>query len=149
MAKKNKNIKKNNDVIQKTTVKQSYSSDTKKSVWLFDKIDRDGRFAFDINRNDFEHKHFLDKMISYSRMTWQDIKKQTHDKSKSKNHFISADLLAKEAQDRLRVLHLEEYSDSIFSFAFLNKLRIFGYRDNEFFHVLWYDPKHEIYPVDQ
>lgn len=145
-----KTAKNGSDQPEKRTAKQTYSSDRLYPVWRFDKLDRGGKFAFDLNREDFEHKHFLDKMISYSRLSWQEIKRQTHDKSgKSKNHFIPADELSKEAQERIKILHLEEYSDSIFSFAFLNKLRIFGYRENEYFYVLWYDPNHEIYPVEK
>ena len=147
---KNKSTKKTVPVAKKQTVKSTYSSDNMKSVWLFDKLDRDGKFAFDVNRDDFEAKLFLDKMISYSSMTWQEIKLQTHDtKNKSKNHFIPGEDLSKEAQERIRALHYEEYSDSIFSFAFLNLIRVFGIRENEYFHVVWYDPKHEICKVDR
>lgn len=46
-------------------------------------------------------------------------------------------------------MKLDEYSDSIFSFALQNKLRIIGLRINEIFHILWYDPNHEVYPVNK
>lgn len=150
MAKKDKQTKKADSSAQKQTVKEAYSSDNMKSVWLFDKLDRDGKYAFDIRRDDFDSNLFLDKMISYSNMTWRDIKKQTHDrKNKSKNHFIPVDDMTKEAQDRITALHYEQYSDSIFSFALMNLVRVFGIRENEYFHVLWYDPKHEVYTVDK
>ena len=144
---KNKKTKKTVSTTEKKTVKAAAGSDTLKSVWLFDKLDRDGVFRFDINRDDFSAKLFLDKMISYSNMTWQEIKQQTHDNKRSKNHYISAEELSKEAQNRIKALHYEEYADCIFSFAFENMIRIFGIRENEYFHVVWYDPKHEICPV--
>ncbi len=118
-------------------------------VWIFDKIDRDGEYAFDINQDYFEHKLFLDKMLSYSTMTWADVKKQTHDGGKSKNHYYPFDDISNVAQKRLLALGLEERSDDIFSFAFTSSLRIVGYRENEKFYVLWYDPKHNIYPVSK
>lgn len=79
-------------------------------------------------------------------MTWTEVKKQTHDDGKSKHHFLSPQFLSPEAAERLKAKQLEEYSDSIFSFALDNKLRLVGIRKNEDFHVLWYDPEHEVCP---
>lgn len=142
-----KNIKKCRHEARKNTIKEyGYSSDDKKVIWCFDMIDKDGKYAFNLDRKDFLHKIFLDKMIGYSSMTWDEIKRQTHDKGKSKNHFVSFDKLSKEAVQRCAIKHLEEYTDSLFSFALTNKLRIVGIRKNEYFHVLWYDPAHEICP---
>lgn len=141
-----KSTKRNASASTKTTVRLPQSTDHKRIVWVYDKIDRSGKFAFDLNRIDFDHKEFLDKMINYSNATWTDVKKQTHDNNKSKHHFIAFDELSKDAQKRFESLKLEEYSDSIFSFAFRNKLRILGIRENENFHVLWYDPNHEACP---
>ena len=61
----------------KTTVRISVGSESSKVLWIFDKIDRDGLFAFNINRSDFDHKGFLDKLISYSPMTWAEVRRQT------------------------------------------------------------------------
>ena len=134
----------------KSTVKGKESSENLQSVWLFDRIDRAGKFSFDINRADFRPKEFLEKMINYSNMTWSEINKQTHDDGKSKHHFLrDVRKFSKEAQERVENLKLTEDTDRIFSFALTNKLRIIGLRDREFFHVLWYDPEHEIYPSEK
>jgi hypothetical protein len=109
-------------------------------------IDRSGKFAFDLEREEFQHKEFMQKMVDYSSMTWSEVKRQTHDNGKSKHHFLSEDSLSKEALERMQSRQLGEYSDSIFSFALQNKLRIVGIREDEHFHVLWYDPEHEICP---
>ena len=133
--------------ISKTTVIPHESSENSKIVWLFDKIDKNGFFAFDINRSDFLHKLVLDKIISYSSMKWTEIRKQTHDNGKSKHHFLTEfENFSDEAQKRIIKLQLTEDTDRIFSFAFTNLLRIIGLRDKEKFHVIWYDPKHEFYP---
>ena len=68
-------------------------------------------------------------------MSWSEVKKQTHDNGKSKHHFISYDKICKEARARFEALKLTEYSYSLFSFALNNKLRIFGIRTDEYFHV--------------
>lgn len=134
---------------KKTVINAGYSSDKEKVIWCFDKIDRSGKFAFDSNRPEFQHKLILDKIIDYSSMTWSDIKKQTHDDGKSKHHMLSLDSLSDDAVERIKAKHLEEYSDSIFSFALQNKLRIIGIRQNSYFHVIWYDSNHEIYPSNK
>ena len=138
-------IKKNQTNISKQTViSKSQSFDDCKIVWCFDSIDRNGKFAFDLERDDFKHKEFIEKVISYSTMTWDEIKKQTHDKAKSKNHNILIEDLSPDAIDRIRKLRLDEQIDSLFSIAFNNTLRIIGIRENEKFKVLWYDSNHEV-----
>ena len=134
----------------KNTVRLKESSENLQSIWLFDRIDRAGKFSFDINRADFRPKEFLEKMISYSNMTWSEINKQTHDDGRSKHHFLSdVRKFSKEARKRVEVLELMGDTDRIFSFALTNKMRIIGLREREFFHVLWYDPEHGIYPSEK
>ena len=66
-----KTNQKNKVDVHKHTIKtEGYSSDNKKVVWRFDMIDRSGKFAFDLNRDDFQYKDFLEKLIDYSSMTW-------------------------------------------------------------------------------
>ena len=131
----------------KSTIINQYTSENLYVIWLFDRIDRNGNFAFDIHRHDFDHKGFLDKLFSYSRMTWREIRNQTHDTGKSKHHYITeVERFSDEAKSRLFALKLTEDTDRIFSFAFNNKLRIIGLREWEFFHAVWYDPYHEFYP---
>lgn len=145
MAKKT-NQKNRNGADKRTIKKTGESSNNKKVVWRFDMIDRSGKFAFDLNRKDFRHKDFMEKLIAYSSMTWRDVTSQTHDEGKSKHHFLSADSLSREALERVKARELDESLDAIFSFALENKLRIVGVRIDENFHVLWYDPEHEICP---
>ncbi len=121
---------------KRTVKEQGYSTDGKKVIWLFDMIDRSGKFAFDLKRVDFLHREVMEKMIDYSNMTWADVKGQTHDQGKSKHHLLSIDMLSKDAFDRFMAKRLDGYEDSIFSFALQNRLRIVGIRENEHFHVL-------------
>lgn len=113
-------------------------------IFVFDKIDKNGEFAFDLEREDFLHKEFLDKMIRYSQMTWYEISKQTYDKGKSKHHYLSS--ISKQAEARLLAMELDEYADAIYSFAFSNTLRIIGIRLGNYIHVLWYDKSHRVCP---
>lgn len=147
-AKHNKTVANQPYERKKQVVAQTrYSTDSMVVAWCFDRIDRNGKFAFDINRSDFDAQKIMDKIISYGSMSWNSVKKQTHDKkAKSKHHYLSVSGLSPEAYDRALLLVRDEDMDSIFSFAFTNTLRIIGIRENEKFHVIWYDPYHEFYP---
>lgn len=142
-----KQTKRNENKSKKSTVKTPVSYENVCPIWVFDRIDRNGQFAFDIERKDFNHYEILDKMISYATMTWSQLRYQTHDDGRSKHHYLEADKLSKEAQERLKAMHLEEESDLIYSIALQNKLRVVGLRDKDKFHVLWYDPEHDVYPA--
>lgn len=143
-----KNTKRNYYKSKKQTVKgNNGSSDGQKVIWLFDDVDKDGMFAFKLDRieKDSNLKEIFDKLLDYSSMTWSEVKKQTHDDGKSKNHNLDVEKLSKDALDRVE-FKCKENDDSIFSFALQNKLRIIGVRENNFFHVKWYDPNHQFCP---
>lgn len=125
------------------------SYDTHKPIWMFDMIDRDGEYAFDIGRQDFNAKEVLNKIISYSTMTWAEINRQTHDNGKSKHHYLDCNRLSDIAKERLKRRCLDEHSDALYSFAFQNKMRVVGIKEQDKFHVLWYDPQHGVYPTER
>lgn len=141
-----KNVKFSKQKNDKTVIRENVSTDNKNIIWTFDKIDTDGQFAFNINRNDFDIHQVMDKMIAYSNMTWAAIKHQTHDNGKSKHHTLNVDGFSDEAKKRFEFKQFQDYSDSVFSFALQNKLRIIGIRTGQIFHAVWYDCNHEFYP---
>lgn len=146
-----KNTKKASCKIQKSTGRepQLHSTENEFVSWCFDRIDRNGDFAFDIQRDDFDSKFILGKMIAISNMTWRELKRATHDNAKGKNHEIDADNFSAKAKRRFRELQLDEEADALFSIAISNKIRIFGTRRNAEFHPIWYDPNHEVCPSNQ
>jgi hypothetical protein len=125
------------------------SADSALMTWKFDKIDEAGHFSFTVSREDFNAEFILSKIMAYSRKTWSEIKRATHDEGKSKHHFLEFDVLSREAKRRAEAKRLYEYGDSIFSLALTNKLRIIGIRNGEFFHAVWFDPNHEFCPSDK
>lgn len=153
MANKRKQIpttKKTNGRGKQIVEPHLYNSDSKKVAWCFDMVDKNGAFRFAPERPDFDCKKVIEKLLSFSSMTWADLKRSTHDQGKSKHHFLSLDALSHEAMERIKALNLgEEDQDRIFSLALENKLRLIGVRENEKFHVIWYDPKHEFCPSHQ
>ena len=148
MSSKTKATAKSNQTLSRHTVKNSYSKDGEYPIWTFRNIDRDGIFSFDPNREDFDAQDFLLKMLSFSNMTWGEISKQTHDKGKSKHHFLSASSFSKEAEKRILIKGFEKMTDYIFSFALNNLVRVIGIRNPDLleFEVIWYDTKHQFAP---
>lgn len=145
MAKKTKKNRNNS----KKTTKISLNTDSMSVIWTFDEIDRNGKFAFDLNiiEKDKNLITVLEKQISYNLLTWHKIKQQTHDNGKSKHHFLPYEGLSADAIKSIKNYDNNMDFDNIFSFALNNKLRIIGKRDGQIFHVIWYDPKHQFYPI--
>lgn len=135
--------KKSGNSEKRTVHAQIKGCSDKSPIWTFENVDKTGIFAFDTSREDFQHKEVLDKILSYSTMTWAEIDRQIHDDGRSKHHYLRPGSLSKEAEKRLSAKHLDDHSDQIYSFALQNRLRIVGIREDEFFRVLWYDPNHE------
>ena len=143
-----KSTKKPKALAKKIVTKVSISSDSEKPVWCFDKVDRDGVFSFKPNDNKFDSKLIMEKILSYSSMTWREILNQKHDGGKSKHHYLSnTDGLSESAKDRIKKLHMGEDIDDIFSFALTNTVRMIGLKRNEKFYPVWYDNSHKFYPL--
>lgn len=108
-------------------------------------LDKDGAFAFTNDR--INHRLVLEKLIEYGNLTWGEIKRQTHDRSNhTKHHFLEPGGFSADAKSRIKAKHLEDDSDLIFSFAFLNVVRVIGIKKDAEFHIVWYDANHEFFP---
>lgn len=146
-----KNVKRQKVQKEKQVAKSPIENEIKDDetpIFLFDCLDNDGKFAFNPSRKDFDAEEILTKIIHYSNMKWREIKWQTHDGNKSKHHLIDdVERICDEAKERLKFMQKEEESDTLFSFAFENKMRIWCLKSGRFFHILWYDPHHEVYPI--
>ena len=133
--------------LRKTTAGQSaVNTDVESIVWAFDRIDRNGPFAFDLDKIERNNhlRDIFEKMIQYEGVTWGELKRATHDGGRSKHHFLNDDGICTDGIKRIELLCPQE-TERIFSFALENTLRIIGIRDGVVFHVMWYDPKHEFY----
>lgn len=139
---------KNKQQLYRQTVQSQASFNGECPIWTFKNVDKDGIFRFDPNRKDFNSQDFLNKMLAFSKMTWNKIKEQKHDNNKSKHHTLSVGSLSKDAEERIKAKCLEDFTDNIFSFALNNMVRVIGIRssDSPEFKVVWYDAKHQFAP---
>lgn len=91
------------------------------------------------------YKNCLPKMISYESMTWNEIIRETHDKSgKSCHHYITElNSYTSEAQRKLKQYEKIYSIDRLFSLRIDNKRRLIGFLEKGIFYIFWYDQEHK------
>lgn len=121
------------------------STNNKMPIWDFSNIDNDGPFKFTSEKIDV--KLFL-KILDFSKLTWQQIRAQTHDKGKSSNHYLDYEGISKKGKDRIKIKIISDDDiDMIFSLRLNNLPRLIGLKRYQVFEVIWYDKNHEFYPA--
>ena len=78
------------------------------------------------------------RLGEFERMTWGEIGK------KNQNHPIPVDKIANKAQKRLKEINLD-FVENLYSLRITKQSRLWGYRDNNMFYILWWDPEHTVY----
>lgn len=142
-----KRIPQNDASAQKKPILQEGPTDDQLQLWCLKKIDRNGKFGFDVNKEDFEHKRLVEIIIDYTGKTWSEIKSEKHHaRGRTCHHELSPESLSKDAKSRILAMGLDEYADSLFSMKISSIIRIIGYREGQVFNAVWYDPKHEFCP---
>lgn len=114
------------------------SSDRQKPVWNFHIADKEGPWAWKPDSSQDHWKIIFDKFPGFEGMNWSQIKQ-------SGSHLIEISLLAKSAQQRLVEIKQDDLGQ-LFSLRISAKCRVWGILAGRVFKVLWYDPKHEVYP---
>ena len=85
-------------------------------------------------------------MNDFASMKWSEIKQD--DKN---NHFVDTNGMSKYYKERLSILVRDriiesEYPERLFSLRLSEIKRIYGIQEDKKFHVIWFDPHHEVYP---
>lgn len=66
-----------------------------------------------------------------------------------KHHSQEISSLAPAAQaDAAKAKLGETFGDEMFRFRLGGEQRLWGFRDGRVFHVIWWDPDHDVYPTD-
>lgn len=89
------------------------------------------------------------KLLSFESMSWDEIRQQTHRRGNtmvSNNHDDDISKLGKTAQLRLKELGYTDY-DKIYSLRLEGKIRIFGFRTQNYMDIVWVDLDHSVYPL--
>lgn len=124
-----------------------------KPRFLFQRLDLeyDGNWSWEQASADTLRQilRFLGEM---ERLTWGEIAKFTYSGNRSGTHqkhkLIAVENLCADAQRRIQQRGLLPTVESLFEFRVGSKQRLWGYPRQEGFYVLWWDPKHQVYPVE-
>ena len=87
-----------------------------------------------------------------ARLTWAEIERQQtggRDRHR-KHHDQEVDSICPEAKadfDRCKLG--ERFGETLFRFRLSGEKRLWGFRVGTTFHVIWWDPGHEVCPVDR
>ncbi len=105
--------------------------------WSFQEVDCGGPWSFR-KVEGTAASNLVDKLREFQRMTWTEIEGTQH-------HSIQCSSIKSEAQRRLYDIG-KGAEDTLFSFGLGGRLRLWGIRRGRVFCILWWDPKHQIYP---
>jgi hypothetical protein len=119
--------------------------------WSHDQADTEGEWSWGARSClgddwDGDVQPFL---IEYAGKTWLEIySERTGGNSRRQKHiFYDIEQICEEAQYRLIELERDDV-DCIFRFRLAGKKRLYGVQQMPWFYVLWWDPEHQIYPVE-
>lgn len=94
----------------------------------------------------------LDLLCEASRLTWGEVMSQmtgpAH-RRRRKHHSYSLDSVCTAVQNRISELRLDEIFEELFRFRLSGEKRLWGFRTEDVFHVLWWDPYHQVYPTER
>lgn len=114
-----------------------------------DSPDKDGSWTWGVERNwcPQEWASKIDpKIAEWSKLTWAEIDVQASGSGHKMHHDMDCDDICEEAQDRM--IEIDNFHEVLFRFRAGNLERVWGYREVDTFHVIWYDPTHKIYPTN-
>lgn len=116
----------------------------RKPVWSFLRLDY-GHEKWSLCQCNWSFRDLFMKLKDFEGMTWRQIKEQIGGRNEeTNNHFVQVSDICGEAKKRLNELSITE--EVLFSLRLSGKTRIFGILQAGIFYVIWWDPKHEIYP---
>jgi len=110
----------------------------------------DGGWGF--HTDDASSHQVMGILCEQGRRTWGEVWADTagpsHNRHK-KHHGQSVGSLCAEAQARLGTLKLDEvFDDTMFRFRQGGLGRLWGFIAGDVFHVVWWDPGHNVYPTE-
>ena len=109
--------------------------------WRTANADLDGEWGWNKIEIKLLFLEIIPKLQNYESMTWSEIEGEG-------SHFIEAGKCSKEARKRLRYLKLDD-SEHLFSLRISGRKRIWGRRQSSIFLILWWDPEHQVCPVEK
>lgn len=124
-----------------------------KMRWTIEDADRSDAWSWGVHRDWSEevwNNDLRPKLLEFQKLSWAEIESHTYGNDRKRHrchHLMETALVCAEAQDRLILLE-RAYPENLFRFRLGNLPRLWGVRVVDEFQVIWYDPTHQVYPVD-
>lgn len=109
-------------------------------AWHFECMDSTGDWPCNINTL----QNIRDRLHEYEKLKWFEV-------TKGSSHPLPVFKIIQKAQNRLTKLGYGDF-ETLYQLEIKNgsgKQRLWGLRIENIFKILWWDPKHEIYPVQK
>lgn len=103
-------------------------------------MDLDGPYGWK-SATPLELVQIFERLREFERLTWAEIEQQ-----KSCGP-MEPEVICKEAQERLATIGLDTVG-ALFKLRVDKKARVWGYRHEHVFFVVWWDPEHKVYPMN-
>ena len=111
-----------------------------KPAWRISRIELIASYSWqNLNAEKLREIHI--KLSNFESMTWREILLD----SKKQNHTVPIGSLSKQARDRLIEMNLDDL-DELTSLRLSGPERIWGILNQGTMELLWWDPRHEVYP---
>lgn len=101
------------------------------------------------NQDAWEILQFL---CEASKLTWGEVMSQMTGpphRRRKRNHAHPLDSVCVAAQNRIAELRLDEIFEELFRFRISGEKRLWGFRVEDVFHLLWWDPRHQVFPTEK
>lgn len=116
----------------------------KRPCWRFTHVDHDGPWGF-AEVEPAELCHILRCLAKFETMTLNEI---FHNGGYPGKDYEVAAIPNRAALDRLDELGLADQT-KIWALRLQGEPRLYGFLDDNIFHVVWWDPKHKIWPSNK
>jgi hypothetical protein len=110
-------------------------------VWSFSLLDLVAQVGGWIHLQQDELDELLARFRQWEKMTWKEILAE----SRKQNHPIDVSKCSSVAQERLRVLKLDDQAQ-LMSLSVNSRARVIGILDRGIFRILWWDRDHQVCP---
>jgi hypothetical protein len=91
-------------------------------------------------------QNLIGVLRSFECNTWRELLAQGG--GKKRHHYMPVDEICKDAQVRLSEINQDDIDQQLFSFRIDQKKRLWGIVDRHILKILWWDPEHQVYPMN-
>jgi hypothetical protein len=118
-------------------------------VFCFQHADRGSKQSWKFDPSQKESKVILTFLCEMAGLSWKEIHALQKDGRPKFHSQLLGTLTRKAQKDAERMNLAETFDDEMHRFSLGGQRRLWGFRRDRTFHVVWWDPSHDVYPVSK